>query len=40
MDVGTMRFEMGMACAISAFLFMMLAATRIIIGKLLNAVGG
>ena len=39
MDVGTMRYEMGVACAMSFFLFLLMAVTRLLIGKILNAVG-
>jgi len=39
MDVGTMRYEMGVACAMSFFLFALMAVTRLVIGKILNAVG-
>lgn len=39
MDVGTMRYEMGVACAMSFFLFALMAVTRLLIGKILNAVG-
>ena len=38
-DVGTMRYEMGVACAMSFFLFILMAVTRLLIGKILNAVG-
>lgn len=38
-DVGTMRYEMGVACAMSFFLFLLMAVARLIIGKLLKAVG-
>lgn len=38
-DVGTMRYEMGVACAMSFFLFLLMAVTRLLIGKILNAVG-
>ena len=38
-DVGTVKYEMGYACAISVFLFLLLVATRGIIGKLLERVG-
>ena len=38
-DVGTMRYEMGLACAMSFFLFLIMAVTRWIIGKILNALG-
>ena len=39
MDVGTMRYEMGLASAISVFLFAMMLIARMIIGKLLNSMG-
>ncbi len=39
MDVGNMRYEMGLACAISAFLFMMMLAARWLIGKIMNSLG-
>lgn len=39
MDVGTMRYEMGVACAMSFFLFALMAVSRLVIGKILNAVG-
>jgi len=35
-DVGTIRYEMGYASAIAIFLFLLMAATRIIIGKALT----
>ena len=38
-DVGTVKYEMGYACAISVFLFLLLVATRGIIGKMLERVG-
>lgn len=38
-DVGTTRFEMGYAAAISVLLFGMMAVSRILIGKLLNMTG-
>ena len=38
-DVGTMRYEMGLACAISFFLFLIMLASRWIIGKILAKVG-
>ncbi len=38
-DVGTVRFEMGYASAISCFLFLIMALSRFVIGKLLSAVG-
>lgn len=39
MDVGTVRYEMGYASAISVFLFAMMAVTRIVIGKILDSTG-
>ncbi len=39
MDVGTMRYELGLACAMSFFLFLIMAVFRVLIGKLLNAMG-
>ena len=38
-DVGTARFEMGYAAAISVLLFAMMAMARVVIGKLLNMTG-
>lgn len=38
-DVGTVRYEMGYAAAISVFLFAMMALARILIGKLLDVTG-
>lgn len=38
-DVGTMRYEMGVACAMSFFLFALMGAARLLIGKVLNKVG-
>ena len=38
-DVGVARYEMGYAAAISVFLFLMMAVTRLLVGKLLNALG-
>lgn len=38
-DVGGVRYEMGYASAISVFLFAMVAFSRFIIGKLINATG-
>ncbi len=38
-DVGTMRYELGVACAMSFFLFILMAASRWVIGKLINSVG-
>lgn len=38
-DVGSVRYEMGYAAAISTVLFMMMMLTRVLIGKVLNALG-
>jgi len=38
-DVATVRYEMGFAAAISVFLFVLMAITRIIIGKIFNSFG-
>jgi len=38
-DVATTRFEMGYGAAISVFLFVLMAVTRVLIGKLLDATG-
>lgn len=38
-DVGTVRYEMGYAAAISTVLFLMMLITRVIIGKILDALG-
>ena len=38
-DVGVVRYEFGYAAAISVFLFLMMAITRIVVGKALNSVG-
>ena len=38
-DVGTMRYEMGVACAMSFVLFIRMAVTSLLIGNILNAVG-
>lgn len=38
-DLGTTRYEMGYASAVSVFLFVLMAFTRIIVGKLLNSTG-
>ena len=38
-EVGTVRFEMGYAAAISVFLFAIMAVTRILVGKLLDMAG-
>lgn len=38
-DVGTVRYEMGYASAISVFLFAIMALTRVAVGKMLNFLG-
>ena len=38
-DFGTVRYEMGYAATVSVFLFTLMAVTRYVIGKLLNAFG-
>lgn len=38
-DVGTLRYEMGYAAALSVFLFLMIASFRTIVVKLLNMMG-
>ena len=38
-DVGTVRYEMGYASAISAVLFLMMLIARVFIGKILDALG-
>lgn len=38
-EVGTVRFEMGYAAAISVFLFALMAATRVLVGNLINMTG-
>ena len=38
-DVGVIRYEMGYASAISVVLFLMMAITRILVGKILNSLG-
>lgn len=38
-DVGVVRYEMGYASAIAVVLFILMAATRIILGKILQMVG-
>ena len=38
-DVGTVRYEMGYAAALSVFLFVLMALTRKAIVKLLDSVG-
>ncbi len=39
LDVGTVRYEMGYAAAISVFLFLMMLLTRMLIGKVLDFLG-
>lgn len=38
-DVGTTRFEMGYAAAISVFLFLLMAIFRVVVGKIINMTG-
>lgn len=38
-DVGTMRYELGYAAAISVFLFALMALTRVVLGKLVDMTG-
>lgn len=38
-DVGMVRYEMGYAAAISVVLFLMMALTRVLVGKILNSLG-
>lgn len=38
-DVATERYEMGYAAAISVFLFLMMAVTRVVVGKILDYLG-
>ena len=38
-DVGTVRYEMGYAAAISVFLFAMMAVTRVVVGKIMDSLG-
>ncbi len=38
-DVGTVRYELGYASAIAVILFAMMSLTRILVGKLLSAIG-
>lgn len=38
-DVGTVKYEMGYAAALSVILFLMMAVTRWIIGKIIAAIG-
>lgn len=38
-DVGTTRFEMGYASAISVFLFLLMLVFRVVVGKILNMTG-
>ena len=39
MDVGTSRYEMGYASALSVFLFALMAVTRVVVGKLVDSIG-
>jgi len=39
LDVGTVRYEMGYAAAISVFLFVMMLITRVLVGKILDLLG-
>lgn len=39
MDVGTSRYELGYASALSVFLFVLMALTRMVIGKLISSTG-
>ena len=39
MDVGTSRYEMGYASALSVFLFALMAITRVVVGKLVDSLG-
>lgn len=39
LDVGTVRYEMGYAAAISTVLFLMMLFARYLIGKILNLLG-
>lgn len=39
MDVGTVRYEMGYASAVAVILFLIMAGTRILLGKMLDAMG-
>lgn len=38
-DVGTVRYEMGYAAAISTFLFVLMLLTRLLVGKILDFLG-
>ncbi len=38
-DLGSVRFELGYACAISVVLFLVMALSRMLIGKVLNRTG-
>lgn len=38
-DMGTVRYEMGVASAISVVLFIIMACSRLLIGKIINALG-
>lgn len=39
MDLGTMRYEMGSACALSFILFVIMFLTRVVIGNVIKSVG-
>lgn len=38
-DMGTVRYEMGVASAVSVVLFLIMAGSRLLIGKIINALG-
>ncbi len=38
-DIGTVRYEMGYAAALSVFLFAVMAITRVLIGKVMDSLG-
>ena len=38
-DVGTVRYQMGYASAISVVLFMIMALARVLVGKLMDLLG-
>ena len=38
-DMGTIRYEMGAAAALSVLLFLLMACSRLLIGKIINALG-
>lgn len=38
-DMGNIRFEMGVASAISVILFILMVSSRLLIGKLINSIG-